>query len=147
MKEVNYALQKALSRGDKTVAAMRVWLTKKGHEATLIETALMHAQADDLLNDERFAQRFVECCLRKGHGPGMIKEKLRAKGAEFDTITTALTNVSEEQWRSSAHQWAKRQGLWPIQNTEMGFKLYDKLKQRGYKVCESWVSKEYYEDN
>ncbi len=61
-------------------------LAQRGYATDDIEATLESLQADNLLNDERFAESYLHQRMRKGFGPLRIRHELSEKGIGDDII-------------------------------------------------------------
>lgn len=113
-KEPHYVAQDILSRRDHSIAEVRLKLKRKGFSATQTDETIAWLQMRKLLNDEKFAARYVENTLAiKAVGPRWIAYKLKQKGIAQDIIEETLGSVfttdGEQQLATTAAQAWRRQ--------------------------------------
>lgn len=121
-----------LARCDRTVAHVEQFLRSKGALPPQIRHTIRRLSALHYLNDQTYAQRWVERRLvSRPMGPARIKAELQAKGiAETvaDRVTAdAFREVSEERMARRALNARQRHGsrLTPAQSVRL-------LRQRGF---------------
>ena len=76
-------------------------LAKEEYEADDISEALARLTDQDLLNDERFTEAFINQRISRGSGPLKIRAELRQKGVSDDMIE-AFLNEHDVLWQESA---------------------------------------------
>lgn len=119
-------------------------LSRRGAEASLIDSVLDQLAADGLLSDERFAEAYTTARARKGHGPQRISQELEERGVGPSLIKVTLDGF-DDQWLSDLRRlWKKR---WPhqaIDSSEERNKRWRFIQYRGYtweqfkQVCEDY---------
>ena len=82
-------------------------LSRRGYRAALVQAAVAGLVAENLLREERFVEQFVTQHSGRGRGPMRIRQELRQRGIDSETIDTALT-VGDVDWTASAR--AARRG-------------------------------------
>lgn len=89
-----YQAQAILAIRDHSVAEITLKLKRKGFEQADITTALTWLEQHKLLNDTRFAERYVASLVRsKPVGPRWLQAKLREKGVAPDIVAAAMAKV------------------------------------------------------
>lgn len=86
-----YQVQAILSRRDHSVSEVRRKLKTKRFSPEQIDEAITWAQAQQLLNDESFAQKYIESVMRsKAVGRRWLQYKLHEKGVSASIIEQTL---------------------------------------------------------
>jgi regulatory protein len=108
--KVKNSALRLISYRPRSVAEVRRHLDRKGHDPHLINTAITHLQTVDLLNDEKFAQYWIE--QRETFKPRSrmaLHHELRQKGVSREIIEAALVNLDETAAaRRAAEKKARR---------------------------------------
>ena len=78
-------------------------LAQRGFERDDIDCALDELQADNLLNDERFAESYLQQRMQKGFGPLRIRHELRDRGISDDIIRQQM-EIHADQWSGLMQQ-------------------------------------------
>ena len=85
-----------LARRDHTTHELSQKLKKRGFSETAVSAALSSLKGLRLLDDARFARRWVRCRMESdGFGPHRLKWELREKGIPPETISTVLHDAWE----------------------------------------------------
>ena len=79
-----------LARRDYASGELRAKLIDKGHEPSEVEAVVARFQAQRLVDDARYAERFVAYRAARGQGPVRIRMDLKALGLPSDLIEDAL---------------------------------------------------------
>lgn len=86
-----YQAQAILAVRDHSVAEITLKLKKKGFAHPDITSTLAWLEQRKLINDSRFAERYIESIIHtKPVGPMWLKAKLRQKGIAPDIISVTL---------------------------------------------------------
>ena len=83
------ALRK-LSRRGYLAEELKKKLLEKGIQDKLIDEILVELREAGYLNDDEWIGAFIRKEIRQHHGPYLIVQKLRLKGAAVESIRTAL---------------------------------------------------------
>lgn len=130
--KVKQAAYRLISYRPRSVAEVKRHLSRKGYEEQLIDTAVAHLIAVDLLNDEAFARYWVE--QRETFKPRsqmVISQELRQKGVSRDIIERVLTDVDELAAARRAAE--KKARVWASLPAEVfRTKLGNFLQRRGF---------------
>lgn len=104
-----YQAQAILAIRDHSVAEITLKLKRKGFKQADITTALTWLEQHKLLNDTRFAERYVASLVRsKPVGPRWLHAKLREKGVEPGLIAATMAKLySKELEQELAKQAAE----------------------------------------
>ena len=105
------AYEAALSRLEscaRTEQDMRIALSRKGYVDLAVDRVLMRLTRAGLLNDQEYAQRFVESRAHRPVGRYQISRQLRQKGVDRDTVQAALEQIDDEQQQSAALSLAQK---------------------------------------
>ncbi len=86
-----------LARREHAILELRRKLCNKGFEAELVDQALQGLVRDNLLNDERFAEAYVQGRAVRGYGPLRIRSELRERGV-VDELIERYVDSADEQW-------------------------------------------------
>ncbi|NNF07830.1 MAG: regulatory protein RecX, partial [Candidatus Eisenbacteria bacterium] len=77
---------------------LQLKLRKKSYDSEVIETVLDRLQEVGLINDEQFAQAYVESRQRRRpRGPRLLQAELQAKGVDRDIIAATLAELEGEE--------------------------------------------------
>ncbi|MFK5915528.1 MAG: regulatory protein RecX [Woeseiaceae bacterium] len=99
---------------------------KEEYEADDIHEALSRLIKQDLLNDQRFTESFIQQRLNRGSGPLKIRAELRQKGVS-DAMIGQLLDERDTAWRESARSVRlKKYG------TEQAKDMKEKAKQNRF---------------
>lgn len=86
-----YQVQAILSRRDHSVSEVRRKLKAKWFSPEQIDEAITWAQEQQLLDDESFAQKYIESVMRsKAVGRRWLQHKLREKGVSAGVVEQTL---------------------------------------------------------
>ena len=105
------AYEAALTRLEscaRTEQDMRIALSRKGYVDLAVDRVLMRLTRAGLLNDQEYAQRFVESRTHRPVGRYQISRQLRQKGVDRDTVQAALEQIDDEQQQSAALSLAQK---------------------------------------
>jgi regulatory protein len=80
----------ALARRDYASEDLRLKLTEKGYDATVVASLLEALRAEKLLNDFRYMENFVAYHAARGQGPTRIRMDLRRHGLQGAAIEEHL---------------------------------------------------------
>lgn len=97
-----------LSDRDMTVDGLKKSLMRRGYLEPVAESVCERLKESHLLDDQRFAQRYIE--LRKDTSAGRyaLKRKLRAKGIDEDIAQDALEQIDDESQLAAAAALAEK---------------------------------------
>ena len=123
-----------LSDRDMTADALKKALMRRGFLEPVADAVRDRLIENRLLDDQCFAQRYVE--LRKDSAVGRyaLKRKLRAKGIDEDTAGDALEQLDDESQRTAAAALAKKlsKRYAALPGYEARAKLSQALARRGF---------------
>ena len=121
-----------LSYRTRTEAEVRAHLMKKGIDEGIIQSVLERLQRSALLDDQRFAQEWVENRNEyRPRGRRALAYELRQKGVPDETIQAALEQLDEEELAYQAAQKKARQ-LKQMEWQEFKQRMYAFLARRGF---------------
>jgi regulatory protein len=111
-------------------------LGERDHPAAAAEAALDRLEAEDALNDARFAEEYARARFAKGFGPVRVVAELREHGIDGDGLAPARLERAEQR-RLAAEQLAKRFGNGEPADFKERAKRMRYLQQRGFEpeVC------------
>ena len=123
-----------LSIRDMTASGLRQSLIKKGFLDKVAETVVERLIENRLIDDERFAKRYIE--LRKDSvlGKYALSRKLRAKGIDRETTSAALEQINDSEQLEACKRLAESL-LTKYRNEEprrLRMKLGQALARRGF---------------
>ncbi|NLG25942.1 MAG: hypothetical protein GX558_11335 [Clostridiales bacterium] len=123
-----------LGRRDMTASALRQALYKKGFAQPAAEAAAARLIENRLIDDARYADRFVELRQDSAAGRYAMLRKLKAKGVDADTAAAAVENLDGEQQIAAALEWVNRLGrrYQSLPTREARAKLSQALARRGF---------------
>ena len=117
-----------------TADALKKALMRRGFLEPVADAVRDRLIENRLLDDQRFAQRYVE--LRKDSAVGRyaLKRKLRAKGVDEDTAGEALEQLDDESQLAAAADLAKKlsKRYAALPGYEARAKLSQALARRGF---------------
>ena len=102
------AALKMLGRRDMTAGEMRAALRRKNVAAPLVESTVARLTENRLIDDARYAGRFVELRANAMAGRYAVRQKLKAKGVGDEAIEATLAALSDEQQIAAAKALAAR---------------------------------------
>ena len=108
--EKNTAFDKALthlSATRKTEKQIREYLQGKGYLGGVIDYAVEKLRGYNFLNDEEYAEAYVECAAKR-KGGRLIRMELRAKGVSDEEIDGALEGLDQETEERAASEILKK---------------------------------------
>lgn len=101
-----------LARREHSRAELSAKLIQRGFEQAEIGQALDRLEAEDALNEARFAGQYVRLRLRQGYGPARIRADLAARGVDGAALEAALAAEGEadddEHWLERAEAARRR---------------------------------------
>jgi regulatory protein len=140
-----YQAQALLSRRDHSLYELRGKLRKKGFSPEEITATLEKLKKENLVNDHRFAELFMESTLRrKAAGPRYLAAKLRQRGISDHIIQRVLSSYNNAEYEKKLAQQAAREWQRTHQRTKHdGIRLGRFLAARGFRheVISSYLSK------
>ncbi len=124
-----------ISRGDYSESEVKDKLIKKGYNINGINAAIDLAKEYGYINDENYAQKFVQSKSLKSKRE--IQSKLYSKGIDKNIISEALQVISEEDEQLKANQLAEKYMRNKQPDTKVMGNLYNFLARKGYshEVC------------
>lgn len=150
---MNKSVEKAMSilaKRDKTEYEMKEALKKAGFDHNEIEDTLSYLKEKKYINDNNYAERFVEISLEKKRGPYRIRRELKQKGVDSFVIDDAIYNVMDEDWEINTAKLIadtinrKNVGL---KQEKILAKIINKLRYEGFSDSViSEISNELYND-
>lgn len=109
-------------------------LSQRGFEAEEINQAVDYLQLENLLNDERFAESYLNMRVQKGYGPLRIRQELSIKGISSDIIEKTMVNLSGEWTELMKQQREKKFGVEIPSDYREKMKQARFLQNRGFSV-------------
>jgi regulatory protein len=120
-----------LSYREHAVLELRNKLMRKGFSMEIIAQVLTQLRQDNLLNEQRFTEEYLQMRMAKGYGPLRIEQELRERGIAMELINAALTNHDSEWIERAQLAWQKRFGEVSSEPREQA-KQFRFLQQRGF---------------
>ncbi len=117
----------------RSVAELRSRLLRRSFDPALVEEALEGLQHQGVVNDEQFAQFWVENRQTyRPRGGRLLQAELRSKGVEREIIDTVLPGPEEEE--AAAYRVAERKArsLKGVEWREFRQRVGDHLVRRGF---------------
>lgn len=136
-KQANPAYESALNlltARDMTAHDMISALRRRGYLAPVAESVCARLTENRLIDDSRYAQRYVELRQDSAIGKYAMKRKLRAKGIDENIAEDALETLDDESQLATAKELAKKLSR-RYENEEpyaRKSKLSQALARRGY---------------
>ncbi|QHI71236.1 regulatory protein RecX [Aminipila terrae] len=116
---VDSALKYLASR-DRTCMEIQKYLTEKEFSSEEIQQAISYLLNLNYLNDEVYAEKYIEYAISKGKGIMKIKNDLRQKGIEQEIIDDKVSS-SEDLAAKEERKRALNQALKIIENTKIEY--------------------------
>lgn len=88
---------KLLSRREHSRGEMQEKLARKACPPSIVEQVVQQLIAERLLSEDRFVESYVQSRRRRGYGPARIREELRQRGVDKDTIEPWL-DAGGREW-------------------------------------------------
>ena len=134
MKAAYESALSALDRRDMTAAGMRALLMRRGYLRAVCEAVADRLIENKLIDDQKYAERYVERKKLSPTGIYALRRSLRAKGIDEETAEAAVEDLDDEQQQTQATILAQRlmrryEGL-PAR--EARAKLSQALARRGF---------------
>ncbi len=107
-------------------------LAQRGYDADDIEATLESLQADNLLNDERFAESYLHQRMLKGFGPLRIRHELSEKGIGDDIIRLQMEGHADAWLELMQQQREKKFGPLIPEDYREKMKQARFLQNRGF---------------
>ncbi|MFB6259545.1 MAG: regulatory protein RecX [Thiohalorhabdaceae bacterium] len=111
-------------------------LDERGHPRAATEAALDRLEAENALNDARFAEEYARARFAKGFGPLRVEAELREHGVDAAGLAEARLSGEAERELAAA-QLTKRFGTGEPADFKERTKRMRYLQQRGFapEVC------------
>ncbi|MBQ8954922.1 MAG: RecX family transcriptional regulator, partial [Clostridia bacterium] len=91
-----------------TSSGLKTALMRKGYLAPVAEAVCERLTENRLIDDKRFAERFVELRQDGAVGRYALKRRLRAKGVDEETASEALEQLDDDSQLEAAVELARR---------------------------------------
>lgn len=142
--EKNTAFDKALthlSATRKTEKQIREYLQGKGYLDGVIDYAVEKLRGYNFLNDEEYAEAYVECAAKR-KGGRLIRMELRGKGVSEAEIDAAMNGLDEETQTQAAKNILGKYMRGKAADTQTLQKAYRYLMGKGfdYEVAKAALS-------
>lgn len=85
-------------------------LNQKGHDATDVKKIVERLATENIVNDVRYAESFVNGRVRRGNGPHKIVRDLRVNGVEKSVINEVLAAIDVDWVLEATKARGKRFG-------------------------------------
>ena len=122
----------ALRRKERSVSELDAWLAGRGVDSNERQATIDHLLSVGELDDERFARRFTEDKRElSGWGAERIRESLRARGIDADTVESALAEDGETEELARATASLRRRGT-TLGDDQARARALAYLARRGY---------------
>ena len=122
----------ALRRKERSVSELDAWLAGRGVDSNERQATIDHLLSVGELDDERFARRFTEDKRElSGWGVERIRESLRARGIDADTVESALAEDGETEELARATASLRRRGT-ALGDDQARARALAYLARRGY---------------
>ncbi len=95
-----------LTSRDMTAHNLHMALIRRGYVPQVAQSTCQRLIENGLINDERYANRYVELRQDKPIGRYAMKQKLRAKGIDEQTASDALENIDDDSQLAAAKELA-----------------------------------------
>ena len=104
---IRLAAMNLLARREHSLGELRRKLGRRFSDTGQVEEQLQRLVQDRLQSDERFAESFLRQRIERGHGPLRIREELRQRSVDDDTIQQAFSQT-EVDWQEMAQAVLER---------------------------------------
>ncbi len=127
-----------LERKERTVSEIRKYFSARGEDPEAIEDAVSRLSQMGLLDDSRYAQRYIDGPARhKGYGRARIYRELLARGVDGDLVQEALEECHDKEAefellvKAGRRKWEElvRSG---VPEEKVCARLYAHLGRRGF---------------
>lgn len=126
-----------LTARDMTAQNLYQALVRRGIVAPVAQSTCQRLIENGLINDERYANRYVELRQNQPIGKYAMKQKLRAKGIDEQTAVDALENIDDDSQLTAAKQLAAKLARKYEKETD-SYKRKSKLSQAVARRGFSW---------
>jgi regulatory protein len=117
----------------RSASELRSRLLRRSFDPELVEEALQKLKTQKVVDDEQFAQFWVENRMSYSpRGGRLLKAELRAKGVERDVIENALPEAEAESQAAYKVAQRKARSLSSLEWQEFRHRLGDHLVRRGF---------------
>jgi len=120
-----------LARRDYASGELRARLIDKGHEVPIVETLVADFVTKRLIDDARYAERYVAYKAARGQGPVRIRQDLKALGLPGELIAAAL-DAGPDFRRLAAAARARKFGARPPASYQDKARQARFLQYRGF---------------
>jgi len=117
---------------------LRVKLTKKGYQKSIIEKVIKDLRVKGYISDQKFAESFVKNRIeKKKEGIVKINSELRKKGIPNEIISDVINNITDDPIHFQNALQLARKKYQSLKNKDLDFKklkgrLFNFLKGKGY---------------
>lgn len=94
---IRQAALNLLARRDHSAKELKQKLIQRGYQSIEIDTILNDLIQEHLLNENRFADNYINWRSNKGYGPNRILQELKARGVAADIIAQQL-DFADNAW-------------------------------------------------
>jgi len=121
-----------LSRREHSRQELHGKLERRGYESQAIATVLDALEAENLLQDRRFAEVYVDSRTARGFGPVKIRLELQQRGVAAELIDACCDGADPAWGEHAARVWRKRFSQTPADSYSAWAKQARYLQQRGF---------------
>src|SRR6056297_199846 len=104
---IRLAAMNLLARREHSLGELRRKLGRRFPDTGQVEEQLQRLVQDRLQSDERFAESFLRQRIERGHGPLRIREEMRQRAVDDETIQQAFSQT-EVDWQEMAQAVLER---------------------------------------
>ncbi len=126
-----------LTARDMTAHNLHQALVRRGYVPQVAQSTCQRLIENGLINDERYANRYVELRQNQPIGRYAMKQKLRAKGIDEQTASDALEVMDDDSQLAAAKELAKKLAR-RYEKEEDSYKRKTKLSQAIARRGFSW---------
>lgn len=101
LKKARSGLLRLLGYRERSRQEAEEYLQRKGFDSELIAAVLAEMERWNYINDRRFANEYIESCLRRGLGPLRARHALLTKGVDRETVEEGLARHYSPEKESS----------------------------------------------
>ncbi len=121
-----------LSRREHSRQELYDKLARRGYESQVISAVLDTLETENLLQDRRFAEVYVDSRAARGFGPVRIRLELQQRGVAAEVIDTYCDGADPVWCDHAVKVWRKRFSQTPADSYSAWAKQARYLQQRGF---------------
>ena len=132
MRSVRNVAMDLLSRREHSRRQLSDKLSQRGFEYDEITAALDRLESENLLNDSRFTESYINQRIQRGFGPVRIRMELGERGITADLIQLNMERIEHDWTDLMCQQRTKKYGAEIPQDFKEKMKQARFLQNRGF---------------